>query len=184
MVQPHVTPLRALAKSHSALISALICSPLKVEFGNDERYERIERILETGIFRRLIYVSIFNKSVDDISDCNIRLIAATPRPLTGDNPTNFPVFFGANFDLRGKQRKFIQIVCFAENPGNGSMLERDHIIISASVGGLFPGWTTIPIPSIDGPAILTLEAFAPSIASRTAHLHIWVTERRIHAKIA
>jgi hypothetical protein len=94
------------------------------------------------------------------------------------------VFFGANFDLRGKQRKFIQIVRFAENPGNGSKLEHDNIIISAAVGGLFPGWTTIPIPSIDDPAILTLEAFAPSIASRTAHLRIWVTERRIHAKIA
>jgi hypothetical protein len=159
-------------------------SPLKLEFGSGDKYERPEQILETGIFRRIIYVSVFNESVDDISDCNVRLIAATPRPKTGDNPTNFPVFFGANFDLRGKQRKFIQIARFAENHGNGSTLERDNIIISVASGGLLAGWTTIPIPSIDDPAILTLEAFAPSIASRTAHLHIWVTERRIHAKIA
>ena len=163
--------------------SALIGSPLQIEFGNDERYERTQHIDETGIFRRTIYISVFNESVDDISDCNIRLIAATPRPKTGDNPTNFPVPFGANFDLRGKQRKFIQIVSFAENPGNGSILERDNIIISAASGGFFPGWTTLPIPSRDNPAILTLEVFAPGITSRMAHLHIWVIQRRIHAQI-
>jgi hypothetical protein len=90
---------------------------LQIEFGNDGKYERTEHIDETGIFRRMIYISVFNESLDDISDCNIRLIAATPRPKTGDNPTNLPVYFGANFDLRGTQRKFIQIVRFAENPG-------------------------------------------------------------------
>jgi hypothetical protein len=140
--------------------------------------------LSAVAFRRLVYVSVFNKSGNDISDCNIRLVAATPRPKTGDNPTNFPVIFRANFDLRGKQRKFIQIARFAENPGNGSTLERDNIIISAAIGGLFQGFTTIPIPSKDNPAILTLEAFAPSITSRMTHLRIWVIERRIHAKIA
>jgi hypothetical protein len=157
--------------------------PLQIEFGNDGKYERTEHIDETGIFRRMIYISVFNESLDDISDCNIRLIAATPRPKTGDNPTNLPVYFGANFDLRGTQRKFIQIVRFAENPGgNPSTLERDNIIISAASGGFFPGWTTLPIPSRDNPAILTLEAFAPGIASRTVHLHLWVTQRRIHAQ--
>jgi hypothetical protein len=160
-----------------------IGSPLQIEFEKDERYERAEQILEAGIFRRLIYVSVFSESMDDISDCNVRLIAATPRPKTGDNPTTFPVPFGANFDLRGKQRKFIQIVRFAENHGKCSILEHDHIIISAAVGGLFPGFTTIPIPSKNNPAILTLEAFAPGIASRMTHLRIWVIEWRIHAKI-
>jgi hypothetical protein len=163
--------------------SALIGSQLQIEFGNDERYERTEHIDETGIFRRTIYISVFNGSLDDISDCNIRLIAVTPRPNTGNNPTNFPVGFGANFDLRGKQRKFIQIIRFAENPGNASILERDNIIILAASGGFFPGWTTLPIPSRDTPAILTLEAFAPGITPRTAHLHIWVIQRRIHAQI-
>jgi hypothetical protein len=162
---------------------ALITSPLQIELGNDDKYERTEHIGETGIFRRLIYISVFNDSLDDISDCNVRLIAATPRPKTGDNPTNFPMFFGANFDLRGKQRKFIQIVRFAENPGDGSILERDKIIISAASGVYFPGWTTVPIPSKDNPAILTLEAFAPGITPQTAHLHIWVDQRRLHAKI-
>jgi hypothetical protein len=170
-VQPYISPFKAV-----------IGSPLQIEFESNNKYERTEQT-ETGIFRRLIHVSVFNESMDDISDCNIRLIAASPRPHTGDNPTDFPVFFGANFDLRGKQRKFIQIVRFAENPGNGSILERDHIIISAAVGGFFLGWTTIPIPSIDIPAILTLEASAPSIASRMAHLHIYATDRRIHASI-
>lgn len=163
--------------------SVLVGSPLQIEFGDDDRYERTEHIDETGIFRRLVYVSVFNESGNDISDCNIRLIAATPRPQTGDNPTNFPVLFSTNFDLRGKQRKFIQIARFAENPGNGSTLERDNIIIPAVSGGLFAGWTTIPIPPEDSPAILTLEAFAPCIASRTAHLHIRVINRRIHAEI-
>jgi hypothetical protein len=158
-------------------------SPLKIEFGSGDKYERTEQILETGIFRRMIYVSVFNETMDDISDCNIRLIAATPRPKTGDNPTNFPVIFRANFDLRGKQRKFIQIARFAENPGNGSTLERDNIIISAASGWFFSGWTTIPIPPEDSHAILTLEAFAPCIASRTAHLHIRIIKRRIHAEI-
>jgi hypothetical protein len=163
--------------------SDLIGSPLQIEFESNNKYERTEHIDETGIFRRLIYVSVLNESVDDISDCNIRLITASPRPQTGDNLTNFPVFFGANFDLRGKQRKFIQIARFAENPGNGSTLERDNIIISAASGWLFPGWTTIPIPPENSHAIFTLEAFAPNIASRTAHLHIWVIQRRIHAQI-
>ena len=132
----------------------------------------------------MIYISVFNEKLDDIQDCNIRLIAATPRPKTGDNPTKFPVGFKENFDLRSKQRKFIQIVRFAENPGgNPSTLELDNIIISTASGGLFAGWTTIPIPSENNPAILTLEAIAYGIASRTAHLHIWVIERRIHAKI-
>jgi hypothetical protein len=160
-----------------------IGSPLKIEFGNDERYERIEHFNETGIFRRTIFIAIFNESADDISDCNIKLIAATPRPKTGDSATNFPVGFSENFDLRSKQRKFIQIVRFAENHGSGSALERDNIIILAASGGFFPGWTRIPITSRDSPAILTLEAFAPSIESRTAHLHIWVIQRRIHAQI-
>jgi hypothetical protein len=162
---------------------ALIGSPLKIEFGNDERYERIEHFNETGIFRRTIFIAIFNESVDDISDCNIRLIDATPRPKTGDIATNFPVGFRENFELRSKQRKFIQIVRFAENPGNGSALERDNIIILAASGGFFPGWTTIPITSRDNPAILTLEAFAPDIRSKTAHLRIWVDQGRLHAKI-
>ena len=135
-------------------------SPLQIEFGTGDIYERTECINETGIVRRLIYVSMFNESVDDISDCNIRLIAASPRPKTGDNLTNFPVPFGPNFDLRGNQRKFIQTVRFAENPGgNPSALERDNIIISAASGGLSPGFTTLPIPSEDNPATLTLEAF-------------------------
>ncbi len=157
-------------------------SPIQIEFGDGDKYERLEHT--NGIVRRMIHISVFNESLDDISDCNIRLIAATPRPKTGDHPTNFPVFFGANFDLRrGKERKFIQIARFAENPGDGSILERDNIIISAASGGYFPGWTTVPIPSRDNPAILTLEAFAPGITSRTAHLHIWVDQRRLHAKI-
>jgi hypothetical protein len=172
-----------VAGTEAGFDSALIGSPLKIEFGNGEKYERIDHHNETGIFRRTIYISVFNESMDDISDCNIKLIAATPRPKTGASATNFPVGFRENFDLRGKQRKFIQIVRFAENPGNGSALERDNIIILAASGGFFPGWTTIPILSADNPAILTLEAFAPSIESRMAHLHIYVTERRIHAKI-
>jgi hypothetical protein len=160
-----------------------IGSPLQIEFGNDGKYERIEPIYETGIFRRVLYVSIFNESADDIYDCNIRLIAAMPRPKTGDNPTSFPVYFAANFCLRCKQRKFVQILSFAENPGNGSTLERDNIIISIASGGFFPGWTTIPIPPENSHAILTLEAFGLGIASRTAHLHIWVDQRRVHAQI-
>lgn len=105
--------------------------------------------------------------------------------MTGNSPTNFPAHFGAKFDLRGKQRKFIQIVRFAETPGgNPSTLERDNIIILIDTsGGFSPGWTTIPIPAEDNPAILTLEAFAPDITPLAAHLRIWVIERRIHAKI-
>ncbi len=127
---------------------------------------------------------VFNESVDDISDCNINLIAATPRLNTGDTPTSFPVWFGPHFNLRGKQRQFVQIVRFAENPGgNPSALERYNLIILAASGGFFPGWTTIPIPSRDNPAILTLKAFAPGIPSRTAHLHVWVDQGRLYAKI-
>ena len=136
-----------------------IGSPLRIEFGNDSNYERIEHFDETGIFRRMIYISVFNESVDDIQDCDIRLIAATPRPTTGGNPTQFPVSFGA-IELRGKQRKFVQIVRFAENPGgNPSTLERDNLIILAASGFFFPGWTTIPIPSRDAPAIFNIGSF-------------------------
>jgi len=178
-------PKKIAAICETAIVAAspLTGSPLQIEFGNDGKYERTEHINETGIFRRTIYVAVLNNSLNDIYDCNIRLVAATPMPKTGDNPTNLPVIFRANFDLRGGQRKFIQIVRFEENPGNGSALERDNIIILAASGGFFPGWTTIPIPSADNPAILTLEAFAPSIEARMAHLRIYVTERRIHAKI-
>jgi hypothetical protein len=158
-------------------------SPLQIEFGNDDRHERATHIDEAGIFRRTILVSVFNESLVDIVDCNLRLIAATPRPRTGDDPTRFPAHFGGNFDLQSKQRKFIQIVSFAENPENATELERDHIIISLAAGGYFPGWTTIPIPPKDNPAILTLEAYALGITSRTDHLHIWVDHRRLHAKI-
>jgi hypothetical protein len=66
---------------------------------------------------------------------------------------------------------------------NPSALERDNIIISAASGGLSPGFTTLPIPSEDNPATLTLEAFAPDIRSKTAHLRIWVDQGRLHAKI-
>ena len=59
----------------------------------------------------------------------------------------------------------------------------DNIIISAASGGFFPGWTTIPITSRDNPVILTLEAVADDIKPRTAHLHIWVDQRCLHAKI-
>jgi hypothetical protein len=108
-----------------------------------------------------------------------------PRPQTGNSPINFPAPFGANFDLRGKQRKFIQIVRFTENPGgNPSQLERDNIIILIASGGLFQGWTTIPITSEESPAILTLEAFAYGIKSRTAHLHIWVDQRVFMRKLS
>jgi hypothetical protein len=158
-------------------------SPLQIEFGNDDRHERATHIDEAGIFRRTILVSVFNESLVDIADCNLRLIATTPRPRTGDDPTRFPAHFGGNFDLQSKQRKFIQIVSFAENPENATELERDHVIISLAAGGYFPGWTTIPIPPKDNPAILTLEAYALGITSRTAHLHIWVDHRRLHAKI-
>jgi hypothetical protein len=196
----HITPAQAewtvagiISQSRRDIISAAemeqpesspqrIGSPLQIEFGNDGKYERIEPIYETGIFRRVLYVSIFNESADDIYDCNIRLIAAMPRPKTGDNPT-IPVYFAANFCLRCKQRKFVQILSFTENPGNGSTLERDNIIISIASGGFFPGWTTIPIPPENSHAILTLEAFGLGIASRTAHLHIWVDQRRVHAQI-
>ncbi len=34
-------------------------SPLEIEFGNDDKHERIEHFNETGIFRRMIYVSRF-----------------------------------------------------------------------------------------------------------------------------
>jgi hypothetical protein len=155
--------------------------PLQIELGNDDKYERLQDI--NGIVRRAIHISVFNGGLDDIPDCNLKLIAATPRPNTGDNPANFPIYFSSSFDLRGKQRKFIQIVMFAENPGNASILERDNVIISAASGGYFPGWTTVPICPKDNPAILTLEAFAPGITPQTAHLHIWVDQRRLYAKI-
>jgi hypothetical protein len=174
---------RPSASAWGRLASALIGSPFQIEFGNDDKYDRTQHIGETGIFRQTIHISVFNESLDDIPDCNIKLIAATPRPNTGDSQTIFQVHFRENFDLRSKQRKFIQIVSFAENPGNASILERDNIIISAASGGFFSGWTTIPIPSRDSPAILTLKAFPPGIASRAANLHIWVYQRRLHAQI-
>jgi hypothetical protein len=73
-------------------------------------------------------------------------------------------------------------VKFTEN-GNPSALERDNLLISAAVGGLFGGWTTLSIPSKNSPAILTLEAFAPGITPQIAHLHTWVDEGRLYAKI-
>jgi hypothetical protein len=74
-----------------------IGSPLQIEFGNDVKHERTQHFDETGIFRRTIHISVFNVSLDDIPDCNLRLIAATPRPNTGDNPTTFPAHFGVGF---------------------------------------------------------------------------------------
>jgi hypothetical protein len=174
---------KAISAPSSTGSSSYLGSPLVIEFENDDKHDRQQYLAETGIFRRTIHVSVLNNSFDDIQDCNIRLIAATPRPNTGDNPVNLPIHFGGHFDLPSKQRKFIQIVSFAENPANATILERDHIIISAASGGLFPGWTTLPIQSRDNPAILTLEAFAPGVAPRTAHLHIWIDQRRIYAKI-
>jgi len=150
-------------------------------FEKDDKYERLQ--YTNGIVRRAIHISVLNNGLDDIHDCNIKLIAATPRPKTGDTPTDFPVYFGANFDLQGKKRQFIKIVSFVENPGNTDVLERDNVFISAAVGGFFGGWTTVPIPMKDSPAILTLEAFAPSVASKIVHLHLWVDQRRLHAKI-
>jgi hypothetical protein len=150
--------------------------PLRIELGHDENYIRTQHIKETGILRKTIHVSVFNELDDDIADCNIRLIASTPVLKIGDFPATYPIFFGEHFDLAPKKRKFIGILSFVES-GATTEPERSFILISAAVGGFFGGWTTTPTPPADNPAILTLEAFAPSVASTEVRLKIWVDKK-------
>jgi hypothetical protein len=158
------------------LVSRSSGRPLRIELGHDENYIRIQHIRETGILRKAIHVSVSNDGNEDIADCNIRLIASTPVLNIGDFPATYPIFFGAHFDLAPKKRKFIEILRFAES-GATNPLERDYIFISAAVGGFFGGWTTTPTPPADNPAILTLEAFAPSVTSTEVRLKMWVDKK-------
>jgi hypothetical protein len=149
---------------------------LSIEFGEDKNYIREEH-LTNGMLRKSIYVAVCNnKGGATAYDCNIKLIASTPVLKTGAEPTKYPVFFGANFNLVAKERTFVKVLSFAEN-GATNALERDNILISAAVGGLFGGWPTIsPFPTKDNPGILTLEAFAPATVPSQARLKVWIDE--------
>jgi hypothetical protein len=106
---------------------------------------------------------------------------------TGNAETSYPVFFGPNFDLPPLKRKYVKIISLAES-GAPTTLERDNILVSASVGGFFAGWTTLsPLPTHDNPSIFTLEVFAPAISPSKTRLTIWIDEtlgRKLCASIA
>jgi hypothetical protein len=160
-------------------------SPLKIELGHDERYDRIESFQESGVVRRTLHFSVRNDSLRDIADCRIKLTKSMPGLMRGSAPCPMPVFFREDFDLAATQSKFIALASFAERPGNTDALHRNNVVIQAAVGGAFAGWTVFQAPARDAPARLILEASAPDAASRETHISLWVEQpsRRLCAAI-
>jgi hypothetical protein len=152
---------------------------------DDPLYERVEHVQETGVFRRAIHLAVVNGTNDDISDCNLRLIASTPPPMIGDFKAQYPIYFADKYDLSAGKRRFVKILSFVET-GAQSEMEKTNIFISAASGGFFGGWTVLsPLPTGDSPAILTLEAFSP-VASTEIRLVVWIEDahgKRLRARI-
>jgi hypothetical protein len=72
---------------------------LSIEMGTGDNYQCVEHFAENGLVRRSIKISIANLSPDDISNCNVRLIAATPPAMIGDLKASYQILFTPNFDL-------------------------------------------------------------------------------------
>jgi hypothetical protein len=177
--------LRIVPADAGTATSVPLGSPLRIEFGSDERYEKTQHFNDTGVLRRTIHVSVRNDSLTDIPDCRLALVASTPQLLRAGVPSPLPVFLAPDFDLGAGSSKFVSLASFAERPGNTDPIMRDNIIISTRVGGIFGGWTTLSAPSQDNPATITLEASAPGIRTRKTHLSTWVDQpmRRLCAAI-
>jgi hypothetical protein len=133
--------LRVVSVDADAVTPAPLGSPLRIEFGADERYERISKHDGTGSIKKTIHVSIRNDSLEDIPDCKLLIVAATPAPNRGRALSSFPIFLGSNFDLHGGRSKFVAVISFAENPGSIGEFDRDNIYIAAAFGALSAGLT-------------------------------------------
>ncbi len=162
-------------------------APLSIELGLAKDYERIEHFAINGLLRRTIAITITNRSADDISDCNLKLIAATPPAMIGDSKALYPILFTQNFDLYAGKMKRVEIISLVEN-GWQTGEQRDSIRIHAASVGWQGGWTTLsPIPPQNNPAILTFEAFATGTASSQTRIKVWVDEtmgRKLRVAIA
>jgi hypothetical protein len=174
---------RARDLAHSFRMRA----PLNIALGIDKNYIR-EAHLENGLFRRTISIGVVNTSADDIHNCNIKLIQASPAPMIGDSKAALPIFFIPNFDLSSGKRKYVEIISLVES-GWQVEWQKHSITVRVGVGRgwVSKGWTTLsPLPTQGNPVILMLEAFAPRIASSQAQVKIWVDEtlgRKLYARI-
>lgn len=139
--------------------------------------------------RRSIKIAIVNRSADDIAHCNVRLVAATPPAMIGNSKAQYPILFTQNFDLAVGKRKYVTIISLVES-GWQIEWQKHSIIVHVAVGGGWVSreWTTLsPLPKQGDPGVLTLEAFAPGIASSRAQVKIWVDEtlgRKLCARIS
>jgi hypothetical protein len=155
-----------------------VSAPLGIELGTGANYECLEHFPENGLVRRSIKIAIVNRSADDVADCNVRLIAATPPAMIGDSKASYPILFTQNFDLAAGKRKYVKIISLIES-GWQIEWQKHSITIHVAVGGgwVSRGWTTLsPLPTQGNPGVLTFEAFAPGVASSQAQVKIWVDE--------
>jgi hypothetical protein len=153
-------------------------APLTIELGTTANYECVEHFPANGLVRRSIKIAIVNRSADDVADCNVRLMAATPPAMIGDFQASYPIFFTQNFDLAAGKRKYVKIIGLVES-GWQIEWQKHSITVHVAVGGglVSRGWTTLsPLPAQGNPGVLTLEAFAPGVTSSQAQVKIWVDE--------
>jgi hypothetical protein len=169
----------AVAPAHPDIArSSTAPPPLSIELGTGSNYECVEHFPANGLVRRSIKIAIVNRSADDVADCNVRLIAATPPAMIGDSPAAYPILFTKYFDLATGKRKYVKIISLVES-GWQIEWQKHSITIHVAVGGgwVSKGWTTLsPLPAQANPGVLTFEAFAPGIASSQAQVKIWVDE--------
>jgi hypothetical protein len=163
-------------------------APLSIELGTGNNYECIEHFPADGMVKRSIKIEIVNRSSNDIADCNVKLVAATPPLMIGDSKAPYPILFTQNFDLAAGKRKYVKIISLVES-GWQVEWQKHSITFNVAVGGwVTRRWTTLsPLPTEDNPGILTFEAFAPAIASSQTQVKIWVDEtlgRKLCARIS
>ena len=142
-------------------------------------FEAVEPFIRDNIFsvpspRGGTYVKVKNTGNGFLSECIVSLLDIRPLP-----ETHGQVVLESLGSLSKGEHKYVLVASLNRQPVQDHGVFNDRLGFAfASGGGFFAGWVSIPIPTLEEPATLVIEAKALECRTETQRFQIWVDDRR------
>ena len=163
--------LRTAAERGATRANALH-DALRVEFESAAPFLR-RTVFPVGNARFEAYVRVRNAGDGFLSECVVNLVEVRPEP---DNVTH-TVLAPLSSLARGEHR-YVLVAGFNEQAGGGQPISNDLGTFAFASGPMSSNLVTLPPPSADTPALLTVEAKALECAAVRKRFKLWVGENR------
>lgn len=167
---PPAPPVSLPAASGLMILPNTVSEAISLEFGSDEKFEKLELFSEEGVSRRTSMLKVQNVGNGFLSDCKVVLIRTVPKIVDRFIllVPSAPMFPG--------QYRYFSIAYFFEKAIE-EWPHKNEVVITEYYGG---GWSAGPVkieaPTAEKPLFLTIEATAAECNAKGLHLKIWVEQ--------